>query len=145
MKLTVELSFENRNYKAGDYYDDFCDAIKFASYHLYARHGVSLSDPGITNGNHVAVIIDIPDHMYETFSIGNHLRGISAYLLKSTSNKDLYRKMLVGRRLLSYYVIDDSIVTKPVSEEIKLLRDISEKLERIESMLNEMKGEHNGL
>lgn len=44
--------------------------------------------------------IKIPEEIVDTFSVGNHLRGISTYLLKKCDGR--YDKHLVGKRLLNY-------------------------------------------
>ena len=46
------------------------------------------------------VEIKIPDEIVDSFAVGNHLRGISNYLLSRCG--DRYQKFLVGKRLLNY-------------------------------------------
>ena len=52
------------------------------------------------DGDRVVVEIKIPDEIAETFAVGNHLRGISNFLLSRCG--DRYQPYLVGKRLLNY-------------------------------------------
>ena len=54
----------------------------------------------------VVVEIKIPEEIVATFAVGNHLRGISNYLLSRCGGR--YQKFLVGKRLLNYVEVSDS-------------------------------------
>ena len=96
----VQLEFANSKINAVDYIQDIRKAVESASLNLYSRYGVKLQYPYLTSDGKVLLEIKIPEKIVKDFSIGNHLRGISNYLLRR--NGDCYRDFLVGKRLLNY-------------------------------------------
>ena len=102
--------------------DHILEAIDFAGRNLYARHGIHILDVNVGDIYDTLLMLSIPDDIAGSFSAGNHLRGISQYLLK---NYPEYKDLLVGKRLLSYKVLPESknnvekeIVTKGDSIDI---------------------------
>ena len=95
VKLQVEMGETIRN--------DINDAIWAASHNLYTRYGIILKLEEITDSQTIIVKMEIPDDKTENFKPGNHLRGISKYLLKIRPN--FYKRFLLGKRLLIYWEI----------------------------------------
>lgn len=95
----IGIEFSDPRIRAIDAIQDIREATSHAGLNLYSRFDVQLQYP-MPKGNQVVVEIKIPDTIVDTFSIGNHLRGISSYLLKKYPK---YEKYVVGKRLLSYY------------------------------------------
>ena len=79
---TVRIEFADPRIRAVDAIRDIRDAAKFVSLNLYSRHNVQLQVPMISDNNMVTVEIKIPEQDVYNFAIGNHLRGMSIYLLK---------------------------------------------------------------
>lgn len=102
---TIQLEFADPSVRAIDYIQDIRKAAEYAGLNLYSRYDVRLQHPMPTPDNNVIVDIMIPDEIADTFSIGNHLRGVSAYLLSKCG--DRYQKFLVGKRLLYYTEVSD--------------------------------------
>ena len=84
-------------------------AIENASLGLYGKYDVQIKDVQTVNEK-VIMHITIPDDIAENFSIGNHLRGVSTYLMKYYYDK--YSPLLVGKRLLTY-----TVIPKPTDKE----------------------------
>lgn len=95
---TVRIEFANPTVKAIDYISDISKAVRSASKNLYTKHDVVISEPRI---EYELVFVDllIPRQIFSNFKVGNHLRGISTFLLK---HDDQYRKYCVGTRLLYF-------------------------------------------
>lgn len=96
----IQLEFADPSVRAIDYIQDIRKAAENAGLNLYSRYDVQLQYPMPTADDKVVVEIKIPDEIVDTFAVGNHLRGISKYLLNRCG--DRYQKFLVGRRLLNY-------------------------------------------
>ncbi len=104
--------------KAGESFDgrraEILAAVNFANINLISRHDVHITyiDEDDCHRGLVLTVL-IPDDISDTFSVGNHLRGISQYLLK---NYPKYKDLLVGKRLFSYTVLPESkdIVEKEI-------------------------------
>jgi len=104
--------------KAGESFDgrraEIVAAVNFANINLISRHDVHITyiDEDDHNRGLVLTVL-IPDDISDTFSVGNHLRGISQYLLKKYPK---YKELLVGKRLLSYTVLPElkNIVEKEI-------------------------------
>lgn len=103
---TIQLEFADSSIKAIDYIQDIRKAAENAGLNLYARYDVQLQYPMPTPDDKVVVDIKIPECIEKTFAVGNHLRGISSYLLSRCGNR--YQKHLVGKRLLNYIEVKDS-------------------------------------
>lgn len=97
---TVRIEFADPRIRAVDALRDIRDAAKFVSLNLYSRHNVQLQIPMISDNNMVTLEIKIPEQDVHNFAIGNHLRGLSMYLLKKCNTR--YEQYLVGKRLLTY-------------------------------------------
>ncbi|MBR2806883.1 MAG: hypothetical protein IKE18_08935 [Oscillospiraceae bacterium] len=97
---TIQLEFADSGIKAIDHIQDIRDAVSNAELNLYSRYNVRIGVPMPTADNKVVVEIRIPEDIVGTFAIGNHLRGVSNYLL--TRYRGRYQKYLVGKRLLNY-------------------------------------------
>lgn len=92
--------------------DDILEAIDFASRNLYAKHGIHILDVNVGDIYDTVLTVSVPDDISDSFSVGNHLRGISQYLLK---NYPEYKDFLVGKRLLSYKVLPEKNIEKVVT------------------------------
>lgn len=124
---TIQLEFANPSIRAIDYIHDIRRAAEKAGLNLFSRYGVQLQYPSATQDEKVVVEIKIPNELANNFAVGNHLRGISDYLLRY--HGDRYRKMLVGKRLLNY--IEVSGINHSSSDLLVL-----ERLEAIASFAN---------
>lgn len=91
--------------------DHILEAIDFAGRNLYARHGIHILDVNVGDIYDTVLTVSVPDDISDSFSVGNHLRGISQYLLK---NHPEYKDFLVGKRLLSYKVLPEKNIEKVV-------------------------------
>ncbi|MBR2544609.1 MAG: hypothetical protein IKE93_00425 [Erysipelotrichaceae bacterium] len=97
---TIQIEFASQKIKAIDCIQDIRKAAEYAGLNLYSRYDVQLQYPMPTSDDRVVVEIKIPEKIADTFAVGNHLRGISKYLLDRCNNK--YDDYLVGNRLLNY-------------------------------------------
>lgn len=133
MKRFVHIYFDRPEVRACDHFDDICEAVKHASHNLDLKYGIAMHDPILTEDKDVVLELDIPDE-YKDFRYGNHLRGIAAYLLKHSRNKDFYKTLLTGKRLLRYVLVKDcsSDVRKTERE---ILEEILKRLDNIEKAL----------
>ena len=95
----VQIEFADSNIRAIDNIQDIRKAAENAGLNLFSRYDVQLQYP-MPDGDRVVVEIMIPDEIAETFAVGNHLRGISKFLLSRCG--DRYQPYLVGKRLLNY-------------------------------------------
>lgn len=102
----IQLEFADPSVRAIDYIQDIRKAAESAGLNLYSRYDVQLQCPMPTADDRVVVEIKIPEEIVETFAVGNHLRGISNYLLNRCGNR--YQKFLVGKRLLNYVDVSQS-------------------------------------
>ena len=102
----IQLEFADPSVRAIDHIQDIRQAAVSAGLNLNSRYDVQLQYPMPTADDRVVVEIKIPDEIAETFAVGNHLRGISNYLLSRCG--DRYQKYLVGKRLLNYIEVSDS-------------------------------------
>ena len=100
----IQIEFASTSIRAIDHIQDIRKAAENAGLNLYSRHDVQLQHP-MPDGDRVIVEIRIPDEIAETFAFGNHLRGISNYLLSKCG--DLYQPYLVGKRLLNYTEVSE--------------------------------------
>ena len=95
----IQIEFADPSIRAIEHIQDIRKAAENAGLNLFSRYDVRLQYP-MPDGDRVIVEIMIPEEIVETFAIGNHLRGISNYLLSRWG--DRYRPYLVGKRLLNY-------------------------------------------
>jgi len=102
----IQLEFADPSVRAIDYIQDIRKAAESAGLNLYSRYDVQLQYPMPTADDKVVVEIKIPDEIADTFAVGNHLRGISNYLLSRCG--DRYQRFLVGKRLLNYVEVSES-------------------------------------
>ncbi|MCI7721882.1 MAG: hypothetical protein MSS14_02920 [Mediterraneibacter faecis] len=99
----IQIEFTDSSIQAADAIYDIRKAAESASLNLYSRYHVQLQYPMLVDDDKVVVELKIPKEIVDTFSVGNHLRGISTYLLKRCGGR--YDKYLVGKRLLNYIEI----------------------------------------
>ena len=148
---TVQLDFANQSIRAIDHIQNIRKSAEYASLNLLSRYGVRLQMPMPTPNDTVIVDLMIPEKVAGSFAIGNHLRGISDYLLKHCDNQ--YQEYLVGKRLLIYTEVSspDYVPAKiatidrfeAISDFAKLLERSDEEaldqISRILTILNEAK------
>ena len=124
---TIQIEFANSEYNAADCIKDLKAATESASLNLLSKYEVILEKPRVVNGYQVVLEVRIPQRIAADFSIGNHLRGVSAYLLKYCDGR--YDDAVVGKRLLNYTVIPDTVSHSfSLSERLSLIADIAELL-----------------
>ena len=109
----IQLEFADTRIRAVDCITDIRNAVENATRNLFTKYGVRLQTPTVTEYDRVIVEIQIPIKIADRFAIGNHLRGVSKYLLDNFSSR--YQPYLVGRRLLNYI---DASKAKQKSEEL---------------------------
>ncbi len=102
----IQLEFADTTVKAIDHIQDIRKAAESAGLNLLSRYDVQLQYPKPTADDKVVVEIYIPEEIVDTFAVGNHLRGISSYLLDERKYGDRYKKYCVGKRLLNYIELD---------------------------------------
>ena len=129
----IQIDFADPRIDAIDAIQDIRKAAEKAGLNLFSRYEVRLQYPMPINGK-VIVEIGIPSIIAEDFAIGNHLRGISSYLLKECGGK--YDKYLVGKRLLNYTeipLIDNNEDIKgnfPMIDKLEAIVSFTQLLER---------------
>ena len=130
----VQIEFANPKMKAINAIQDIRKGVQAASLNLYARHDVQLQWPMPFGDDKVVLEVKIPEDRVESFSLGNHLRGISAYLLKYCDGK--YDEYVVGKRLLNYVELSkiemahDSL---SLAVRMEMIADFSRLLKRSDS------------
>lgn len=130
----IQIEFTDCRIQAADAIYDIRKAAESASLNLYARHHVQLQYPMLIDNNKVVVELKIPEEIVDTFSVGNHLRGISTYLLKRCGGR--YDKYLVGKRLLNYIEIPAPEVKTdklPTVDRLEAIVSFAKLLERSDS------------
>lgn len=100
----IFIEFADPRIRAIEHFSDICEAVNYAQHNLYVRHRIRLHAPYQSN-NLVFLKMEIPDESCENFNPGNHLRGMSKYLLKKHS--DFYKNYRVGNRLLHYMPVNN--------------------------------------
>ena len=108
----IQIEFADSTVKAIDAIHDIREGVRSASLNLYSRYGVQIQMPMVYGEDKVVVEVKIPDEIVDTFSIGPHLKGVAAYLLKQCNGR--YDDYLVGKRLLRY-----TAIATPDASEIK--------------------------
>lgn len=96
----IQIEFADNSIRAVDAIYDIRKAAEAASLNLYSRYDVQLQYPMLSDNDKVIVEIKIPESIAQDFAVGNHLRGISNYLLKNCGGR--YDQYIVGKRLLNY-------------------------------------------
>ena len=96
-QMLVQIEFASPKILAKDRLDDSLEAVVHSNRNLYYKHNVFVSLPFVKNDK-VFVNLNIPTALSENFRVGNHLRGISSYLLRE---KD-YKQYRIGTRLLFF-------------------------------------------
>ena len=156
MKKIIRIDFAKKVFDPPNFHDtwdsfmDIREAIEFAACNLKQRYGVTIGSIEFTGNCYYKMVMDIPDEIAIRFNIGHHLRGISAYLLKKSDNKDIYAKNKIGNRLLVFSEEIEQINKSGFNDiqRLRLVRDISimacyydsyntEKLKRISEILYE--------
>lgn len=135
---TVKIEFANSEWRAVDCIQDLRKAAKSASLNLYSKYDVRIELPRIVNDTLVVMDIRIPEEIAEAFRIGNHLRGMSAYLMKYCDGR--YNDAVVGNRILKYIVIpvpesDDTQI--PMVQRFSLISEMAELLKNSDSMTSD--------
>ena len=126
----IQIEFADSRIKAADCLRDLRDATESASLNLYSRYNVQLEVPMLI-GNNVVLEVRVPADMVSSFAIGNHLRGVSAYLTKNCNGR--YNNHLVGNRLLVYTEIPSpEVKTQEMStvDRLEVIRRVAKLLER---------------
>lgn len=107
----IQIEFASTDIRAVDAIYDIRKAADAAGLNLFSRHGVQLQYPMPTENDTVVVEVKIPENAAKDFAVGNHLRGISKYLLKECGGR--YDQYVVGKRLLNYIELSQ----QPAKEE----------------------------
>lgn len=102
MRCDVQIEMASRKTTAHENFDEIKKAVEHAAHGLYANYGVEIQSIQVIDEK-VIMKLSIPDAIADNFSIGNHMRGVAAYLMKF--HKEQFEKYLIGRRLLYYTVI----------------------------------------
>ena len=135
---TVQIEFADSNWNTADHIIDLRKARQSASLNLFSRYGVRLEEPRLISDSQVVMDVRIPEEIVSTFSIGNHLRGLSAFLIKYCNGK--YSDALVGNRLLNYIAIptpgehDDNF---SLSQRLSVISELSELMKNTDSITND--------
>ena len=135
---TVKIEFANSEWHAVDCIQDLRKAAKSASLNLYSKYDVRIELPRIVNDTQVVMDMRIPEEIVETFRMGNHLRGVSAYLMKYCDGR--YNEAVVGNRILNYIVIpvpESEDVQIPMVQRLALIAEMAELLKNSDSETND--------
>lgn len=118
MIKTVIIFFRDPKVLMAEHLDKINEAVDHAEHNLYARHNVKINGRGLY-GNGYAIDLDISSD--SDFNIGQHLRGLSLYLLKKYSS--IYSPMKYGTSLFTYQDANNVIVNvSDMSHDISNLR-----------------------
>lgn len=129
----IQIEFADPRMRAIDAIQDIRRAAESASLNLFSRYDVQLQMPMVVDDKKVVVEIKVPEEIVGTFAVGNHLRGIATYLLKSCNGYDQY---ISGNRLLNYNEIpapemkSDSL---PMVDRLEAISKFAQLLERSDS------------
>lgn len=102
----ILIEFADPRLKAVDQYMDIYKAVENAKRNLLVRHNIQLNTLPMIEDHNLFLEMHISEEDAESFRPGNHLRGISKYLLNNFDG--FYKKYLVGNRLL-YYIDEDDM------------------------------------
>lgn len=146
----IQLEFASTEIRAIQAIDDIRKGTKAAGLNLFSRYNVQLQYPMPYAGDKVVVEIKIPEEIVSDFAVGNHLRGISAYLLKYCDGR--YDRFVVGNRLLTYTELGQQkdaeeaelsmlVRLELISDFVQLLKrtddEVAEKIKKIQNILKE--------
>lgn len=152
MEKIIEIAFANTNLTEIDsrIKRDLEEALEHASYNLMSRFKIKFTRIRFYRRN-LRVYLSIPDSNDQ--NINRKLRGISAYLLKKSENKEFYNGLVVGNRLLCYRDVtdinrQDHEEKEEIVDNIKIIKQLialiesgkesdKEKLLKINNILNE--------
>ena len=135
---TVQIEFADPDYNAVDCIKDLRAATESASLNLFSKYEVRLEPLRILNGCLVVMDIRIPEDIVADFSVGNHLRGVSAYLLKYCDHR--YDDAVCGKRLLNYTVLPENVESSnsyTINERLSLISEIAELLKNDDEITND--------
>jgi hypothetical protein len=132
MIKTVVIFFRDPRIQMVEHLDKINEAVDHAERNLCARHNVKIQGRGLY-GNGYAIGLDIPSD--SDFNIGQHLRGLSLYLLKKYSS--IYSPMKQGTSLLSYHdannvIVNVSDMSPNISNLRKSIDEVKEALSKLE-------------
>lgn len=135
---TVKIEFANSEWHAVDSIQDLRKAAQSASLNLFSKYDVRLEAPRIIDDSQVVMDVRIPEGIVDTFSIGNHLRGVAAFMVKYCDGR--YRNAIVGNRLLKYTVIptpgkDNDQIS--VIQRLTIMSEMAELLKNSDSVTND--------
>jgi hypothetical protein len=102
MEKSVQIELATNKTSAYENFADIREAVYSQSLGLYSKYNVQIINV-VSNNEKVIMNIRIPDDIVHNFNIGNHMRGVSAYLIRNKNEK--YAQYLVGNRLLKYIEI----------------------------------------
>lgn len=114
MYQTVQIDLESPASTSYEHFAEIKRAVENASLNLYSKYGVQIKDTQAVGGQ-VVMHVAISDEIVDSFKIGYHLRGISAFLMKNY--RETFAPLVVGKKLLDYTIIptqtytDDSELT----------------------------------
>lgn len=80
--MEVYIGYKDPKYDIRDDMGPLRDAVTWASHNLALRHRIKLEGP---YGEGEKVYVRLSGKIADNFNIGNHLRGISNYLMKNFS------------------------------------------------------------
>ena len=109
----IQIEFADPSIRAIDHIQYIRDAAHSAGMNLFSRYDVQLDYP-MPYGDRVIVEIRIPVEIADGFAVGNHLRGMSDYLLKRSP--DIYKDKQVGKRLLNYVEVSDPNMSSEMTD-----------------------------
>ncbi|MEG1773513.1 MAG: hypothetical protein RR320_01525 [Oscillospiraceae bacterium] len=138
---TVQIEFADPRMRASDALEDLRRGAEAAALNLFSRHDVRLQIPRILEDNRVVVEIKLPEELVETFAVGNHLRGIASYLLKSCNGR--YEPYVSGNRLLNYYEVAAPKIqadSLPMTDRLEAVSAFARLLERSDAEAMEQIG-----
>lgn len=127
----VQIEFANPKIRAINAIQDIRKGTEVAGLNLYSRYGVQLQYPMPFGDDKVVVEVKIPEDRVESFAIGNHLRGISAYLLKYCGGR--YDEYVVGKRLLNYCELSNTEMScdgLSMAVRLEIIADLSRLLKK---------------
>lgn len=101
----VQIDLASSQSTACEHFEEIREAVENAAPGL-EKYGVTVLDVQKIQKN-VIVRLRIPDELRD-FRIGNHFRGVSAYLLRNY--KEEFQKLIVSKRLLAYTIVPPPMV-----------------------------------
>lgn len=99
-ELMIGVRFADPAIKVGHYKKELTEGLSHADLNLRTRHRTRIEVLFITDES-IMLRLHIPDELYDGYNIGNHLRGVSRYLLENYSYE--FKSHRVGTRLLQFW------------------------------------------